>query len=76
MKKEPSSPSSAAEPVQIVKTVKNSIPTQEQENLKAVVATARENVQQTVKRLMESESVSNDLLSMRLERSHVHGGDR
>jgi len=73
MKKEPSSPSTESQPKQPVKTA---APIQEQKSLEAVVATARENVQQTVKRLIESESVSNELLSMRLERSHVHGGDR
>ncbi len=38
----------------------------EKQKLLAVLATARENVKPTVKRLMESESVS-DILSMRLD---------
>jgi hypothetical protein len=47
------------------------LPDEERKRLVAALETARENVKPTVKRLMESESVSNDLLSMRLER-HVH----
>ena len=39
---------------------------EERDRLLAALETARENVKPTVKRLMESESISNDLLSMRL----------
>jgi len=41
----------------------------EKERLLATLEAAREIVKPTVKRLKESESVSNDLLSMRLEKS-------
>jgi hypothetical protein len=44
------------------------LPAEEQKRLLEALETARENVKPTVKRLMESESVSTDLLSMRLEK--------
>jgi len=45
------------------------LPAEEKKRLLDALETARENVKPTVKRLMESESVSTDLLSMRLEKS-------
>jgi hypothetical protein len=69
MKKPPSPPSTESG---VAPTAPLSLPVQEQRRLEAALETARENVQPTVKRLMESEAVSNELLSMRLERSHVH----
>ena len=45
------------------------LPADEKKRLLDALETARENVKPTVKRLMESESVSTDLLSMRLEKS-------
>lgn len=47
---------------------KEAMPTNEKERLLATIEAAREIVKPTVKRLKESESVSNDLLSMRLEK--------
>lgn len=45
------------------------LPADEKKRLLDALETARENVKPTVRRLMESESVSTDLLSMRLEKS-------
>lgn len=58
----PTQPESAA-PAQ-----PQTLPAEEQKRLLEALETARENVKPTVKRLMESESVSTDLLSMRLEK--------
>jgi hypothetical protein len=44
------------------------LPADEKKRLLEALETARENVKPTVRRLMESESVSTDLLSMRLEK--------
>lgn len=46
----------------------------EKERLLATLEAAREIVKPTVKRLKESECVSNDLLSMRLEEQKKHDG--
>ena len=64
MKKVASEPQSNA---QNMKSAPTTASTENEKRLLAALETARENVKPTVKRLMESESVSNDLLSTRLE---------
>jgi len=55
-----------------VSSTQPSLTPQEKERLQAALDTARENVKPTVQRLKESEAVSNELLSMRLELLHFH----
>ena len=64
MKKAPKEPPSQAE---TMKAPQRTPSAEQEKRLLVALETARENVKPTVKRLMESESVSNDLLSMRLE---------